>query len=53
MFGISIGSIAAASLFNLIFWGFCLAILYFVIKLAVKSAIRETRNDYRPDKEEQ
>lgn len=50
---INFGAWAVGGLFSVIMYGFCLAILYFVIKLAVKSAIRETRNDYRPDKEEQ
>ncbi len=50
---INIGGVVFGGLFSLIIWGFCLAILYFVIKLAVKNAIRETRNDYRPDREEQ
>lgn len=50
---INFGGLAVTGLFSLVFYGFSLAILYFVIKLAVKSAIRETRNDYRPDREEQ
>ena len=45
-----IGGLAVSCLFGLIYWIFSLLIMYFVIKLAVKSAIRETRDDYRPDK---
>lgn len=45
-----IGGLAVSGLFGLIYWIFSLLIMYFVIKLAVKSTIRETRDDYRPDK---
>lgn len=48
-----VGGLAVSGLFSLIYWIFSLFIMYFVIKLAVKSAIRETRDDYRSDKWEQ